>query len=81
MAFGEREGRLTDFVRRNLMLFYQLVIVKAFCMPRPLIRPSATFSRWKKREKAEAFALSRISSRERVAKGRVRGHLHKLTPP
>jgi hypothetical protein len=51
-----------------------------------LIRPSATFSRWKKREKAHMIiALSRASSRERVParlrprglwrakKGRVRG--------
>jgi hypothetical protein len=39
-----------------------------------LIRPSSTFSRWKKREKAYIIiALSCASSRERVPEGRVRG--------
>jgi hypothetical protein len=40
-----------------------------------LIRPSATLSRWKKRERAIIVkALARLFWRERVPEGRVRDH-------
>jgi hypothetical protein len=39
----------------------------------PLIRPSATFSRQKGREKENTCAFSRFYQREKVAEGRMRG--------
>jgi hypothetical protein len=43
---------------------------------RSLIRPSGTFSRWKKREKARAWiCLLPLFAREKVAEGRMRDSL------